>query len=88
MRKLGGSSEKAEKTHYWTHLGAIRVIVYCKQRNKNTIYRTFISDSCETSIIPRQTYVQIEKNWSETPQNKYKKTQRQTTAPRNTCKSN
>lgn len=37
-----------------------------------------------------KTYIQIQNNWSETPQNKYKMQwkQQQTTAPRNTCKIN
>lgn len=45
-------AEKKSRTHF----SAIMMVFYCKQRNKNTIYRTFISDSCETSIIPRHTY--------------------------------
>lgn len=48
--------------------GAIMVVFYCKQTKKKnkTIYRTFISDSCETSIIQKKAYKIIGQKLSRT----------------------
>lgn len=54
-KRMTAQLRRAEKKSR-THFSAIMMIFYCKQRNKNTIYRTFISDFCETSIIPWHTY--------------------------------